>query len=45
MRNLGEPRNKPMPLIIYHKGGENIKRKKVSSVSGAGKPGQLHVKE
>ena len=31
IRNLGEPRNKPMPLIIYHKGGKNIKRKSLFS--------------
>ena len=31
---------------VYDKGGKNIQgRKRVSSVSGAGKTGQLHVKE
>ena len=32
--------------LIYNKGGKNIQWKKtVSSISGAGKTGQLHVKE
>ena len=29
--------------LIFDKGGENIKWEKVSSKSGAGKTGQLHV--
>ena len=31
--------------LIYNKGGKNIQWQKVSSISGAGKTGQLHVKE
>ena len=32
--------------LIYDKGGKNIKwRGKISSISGAGKTGQLHVEE
>ena len=31
--------------LIYDEGGKNIQRKKVSSISGAGKIGQLHIKE
>ena len=31
--------------LIYNKGGKNIQWRKVSSISGAGKTGQLHVKE
>ena len=31
--------------LIYNKGGKNIQWKKVSSISAAGKTGQLHVKE
>ena len=32
--------------LIYNKGGKNIQwRKDVPSISGAGKTGQLHVKE
>ena len=30
--------------LIYNKGGKNIQRRK-DSISGAGKSGQLHVKE
>ena len=43
-----KPRNKPMPYgyLIFDKGGKNIQRgKTTSSVNGAGKTGQLHVKE
>ena len=29
--------------LIFDKGGTNIKQEKVSSASGAGKTGQLHV--
>ena len=41
------PRNKPLHLcsINLYKGNKNIQWKKVSSVSGAWKIGQLHVKE
>ena len=44
-----KPRNKPTQLcqLIYNKGGKNSqwkKKKTVSSISGAGKTGQLHVK-
>ena len=31
--------------LIYNKAGKNIQWKKVSSISGAGKTGQLHAKE
>ena len=31
--------------LIYDEGGKNIQRKKVSSISGAGKSRELHVKE
>ena len=31
--------------LIYDKGGKNMQWKIVSSISGAGKTGQLHVKE
>ena len=42
-----KPRDKPTHLcqLIYDKGGKDIQWRKVSSVSGAGKTGQLHVKE
>ena len=44
-----KPRNKPMHLgyLIFDKGGKNIYNgaKTVSSINGAGKTGQLHVKE
>ena len=43
-----KPRNKPMHLgyLIFDKGGKNIQwGKTASSVNGAGKTGQLHVKE
>ena len=42
------PRNKPKYLWAtkYNKGCKNIEwRKDTSSISGAGKSGQLHVKE
>ena len=42
-----KPRNKPMHLLIYDKGGKNIiqwRKKTVSLISGDGKTGQLHVK-
>ena len=40
-----KPRDKPMHLI-YDKGGKNIQWRKItSSISGAGKTGQLYVKE
>ena len=31
--------------LIYDKGGKNIQWRRVSAISGAGKDGQLHVKE
>ena len=31
--------------LIFDKGGKNIKWGKVSSASGAGKPGQLHANQ
>ena len=31
--------------LIYDKGGKNIQWRKDPSISGAGKTGQLHVKE
>ena len=42
-----KPRNNPTQCwqLIYNKKGKNIQRKTVSSVSGPGKTGQLHVKE
>ena len=44
-----EPRNKPTHYgqLIYNKGAKNIYNgeKTNSSISGAGKAGQLHVKE
>ena len=42
-----EPRDKPTHLWspIYDKVGKNIQWSKDSSISGAGKTGQLHVKE
>ena len=42
-----KPRDKPTHLcqLIYDKGGKDIQWRKVSSISGAGKTGQLHVKE
>ena len=43
-----KPRDKPMQYchLIFDEGGKNIQwRKTASSVSGAGKIGQLHVKE
>ena len=42
-----KPRDKPMLLgqLIYDKGGKDIHWRRVSSISGAGKTGQLHVKE
>ena len=42
-----KPRNKPMHLwdLIFDKGGKNIQWDKASSINGAGKTRQLHVKE
>ena len=43
-----KPRNKPMHLRVpyFHKEGKNIQWAKIaSSINGAGKSGQLHVKE
>ena len=43
-----KPKDKPMHLWspYFDKGGKNIQwRKDASSISGAGKTGQLHVKE
>ena len=43
-----KPRNKPMHLryLIFHKGGRNIQWGKDSLfINGAGKAGQLHVRE
>ena len=31
--------------LTYNKGGKNIQKRKFSSISGAGKTGQLYVKE
>jgi len=48
MEEFRKPRNKFTYLwsICLLKGGKNIQwRKKVSSISGAEKTGQLHVKE
>ena len=43
-----KPRNKPMHLWVpyFDKGGKNIQwAKRASLINGAGKTGQLHVKE
>ena len=47
MEQNREPRNKPMHFgSIYDKGGKNIQQRKDSLFnSGAGKTGQLHIKE
>ena len=48
MKQDRKPRNNPHTCgqLIYDKGGKNIHGEKaVSSISGAGKTGQLHVKE
>ena len=31
--------------LVYDEGGKNIQQKKVSSIRGAGKTGQLHEEE
>ena len=47
MEQNEESRNKPIyGQLIYNKGAKNIQRRKTaSSISGAGKTGQLHGKE
>ena len=40
---IENPEINPDDQLIFNKGGENIKRKKVSLASGAGKTAQLHV--
>ena len=50
MKQDRKPRNKPMQqkygYLIFDKGGNNIQwAKTASSINGAGKTGQLHVKE